>query len=91
MVMLLVYDLLFLLLILHMNKRGAGWDDRHRLALINGALGFFLVLGPLTVGPQYPVMYFSNPVFLFVLGLIYWKVSKRYSSTDLEPKLRGSI
>ena len=47
--------------------------------LINGALSFFLVLGPLTVGTQYPVMYFSNPVFLLVLGLIYWKVAKRYS------------
>jgi len=91
MVILLMYDLLFLLLILHMNKRGAGWDDRHRLALINGALGFFLVLGPLTVGPQYPVMYFSNPLFLLVLGLIYWKVAKRYSSTDLEPKLTGIV
>jgi len=91
MVILLMYDLLFLLLILHMNKRGAGWDDRHQLALINGALCFFLVLGPLTVGPQYPVMYFSNPLFLLVLGLIYWKVAKRYSSTDLEPKLTGIV
>jgi len=79
MFVLLVYDLLVLLLILWWNKWGSAWDDRHRLALINGALSFFLVLGPLTVGTQYPVMYFSNPVFLLVLGLIYWKVARRYS------------
>jgi hypothetical protein len=82
MLVLLVFDLLILLLILYWNKRGAAWDDRHRLALINGALCFFLVLGPLTVGSQYPVMYFSNPVFLLVLGLIYWKVDRRYSFSD---------
>jgi len=79
MIVLLVYDLLVLMVILWWNKRGAAWDDRHRLALINGALSFFLVLGPLTVGPQYPVLYYSNPVFLLVLGLIYWKVARRYS------------
>jgi hypothetical protein len=79
MIVLLVYDLLVLLLILWWNKRGAAWDDRHRLALINGALSFFLVLGPLTIGTQYPVMYFSNPVFLLLLGFIYWKVSRRCS------------
>ncbi len=33
MIVLVIYDILILLLILWWNKRGAAWDDRHRLAL----------------------------------------------------------
>jgi hypothetical protein len=47
------------------------------MALINGALSFFLVLGPLTTNGQYPVMYFSNPIFLFLLWLAYRSVKRR--------------
>ncbi len=49
----------------------AAWDDRRRLALVNGALAFFLVLAPLTIGAQYPVLYWSNPLFLFLLWMGY--------------------
>ena len=87
MIVLLVFDLLILLLILHWNKRGAAWDDRHRLALINGALCFFLILGPLTVGIQYPVMYYSNPVFLLILFLIARHVNRRVT----KPSSSGEI
>jgi drug/metabolite transporter (DMT)-like permease len=63
MILLAVFDLFLLWLIWYWSGRGAAWTDRHRITLINGALTFFLVLGPLTVGSQYPVMYFSNPAF----------------------------
>lgn len=77
MAILVIYDLLILGMILRWNKRGAAWDDRHRLALIIGAMSFFLIIGPLTVGSQYPVMYFSNPIFLALLWLAYRKVNQR--------------
>ena len=80
MIVLLVYDLLILALVLRWNRRGAAWDDRHRLALINGALCFFLILGPLTVGTQYPVMYYSDPVFLLILWLIARHVNRRVTN-----------
>jgi hypothetical protein len=77
MLSLIVFDLLMLWLILRMSGNGAAWDDRHRMALIIGALSFFLVIGPLTTNGQYPVMYFSNPIFLFLLWLAYRSVKKR--------------
>ncbi len=49
----------------------AAWDDRQRLAFVNGGLAFFLVLSPLTIGAQYPVLYWSNPLFLFLLWMGY--------------------
>ncbi len=53
------------------------WDDRQRLALINGALTFFLVLSPLTIGGQSPVLYWSNPIFLLALFVVYRRVARR--------------
>ncbi len=82
MILLALYDLFFLWLILRWNGRGEAWDDRHRLALICGALSFFLILGPLTTNGQYPVMYFSNPVFLLCLWLIYRRVNRRVVSEN---------
>jgi peptidoglycan/LPS O-acetylase OafA/YrhL len=87
MILLLIYDLLILALVLRWNRRGAAWDDRHRLALINGALSFFLILGPVTVGTQYPVMYYSNPVFLLILWLIARHVNRRVT----KPSSSGEI
>ncbi len=55
----------------------AAWDDRGRLALINGTLAFFLLLSPLTMGAQYPVLYWSNPLFLLGLTLVYRRVARR--------------
>jgi len=55
------------------------WDDRHRLALTFGALTFFLVLAPLTIGTQYPVLYWSNPLFLFLLWMGYRRRASRLS------------
>jgi hypothetical protein len=77
MVLIAGFDGLCLWLVLRWNRRGAAWDDRHRLALINGALSFFLILTPLTIGSQYPVLYFSNPVFLAGLWLTAWWVARR--------------
>ncbi len=72
---LVVFDFLILFLILRWNGNGLAWDDRHRMALVNGALSFFLIFGILIVGGQYPIMYFSNPVFLLLLWWAYRKVS----------------
>jgi hypothetical protein len=77
MLSLLFFDLFMLWLILRMSGNGASWDDRHRMALIIGALSFFLILGPLTTNGQIPVMYFSNPIFLFLLWLAYRSVKRR--------------
>lgn len=71
------FDMFILWLILRWSGNGAAWDDRHRVALVNGALSLLLVLGPLTAGNQYPVMYFSNPVFLLLLWLAARTVSRR--------------
>jgi lipid-A-disaccharide synthase-like uncharacterized protein len=73
----LVYCLFILWLILRWSGNTHQWDDRHRMALISGALSFFLIFGPLSTNGQYPVMYFSNPVFLLLLWLAYRKVNKR--------------
>jgi hypothetical protein len=79
MLLLALFDVFVLWLVLRWNRNGAGWEDRHRLALINGALCFFLVMGPLTTNGQYPIMYFSNPLFLLWLWWIYRRVSRRFS------------
>jgi len=80
MILLALYDLFILWLVLRWNGEGKAWDDRHRLALICGALSFFLILGPLTTNGQYPVMYFSNPVFLLGLWLLYRRINQRVIS-----------
>ncbi len=77
MLLLVIFDLFILWLILRWSGNGAAWDDRHRLALVNGALSLFLVLGMLTAGNQYPVMYCSNPIFLLLLWLAARKVGQR--------------
>ncbi len=77
MLILTVFDLGVLFLVLRWNGNGAAWDDRHRMALIAGGLSFFLIFVPLFTQGQYPVMYFSNPIFLLSLGIAYWRVKKR--------------
>lgn len=72
-------------LILRWSGNGRAWDDRHRLALVSGALSFFLLFGPLMTDGQYPVMYFSNPIFLALLGWVYHRVSHRVRSENESP------
>ncbi len=73
MILIALYDLFLLWLVRRGNGDFEAWDDRHRLALINGTLALFLILMPLATDGQYPVMYFSNPIFLVLL----WWVSRR--------------
>jgi hypothetical protein len=69
MLLLILWYLLLLWLILRWSGNGCAWDDRHRIALVNGALSLLLVFGPLAVGDRYPVMYWSHPLFLLLLWL----------------------
>lgn len=82
MLIITLIDLSILWIIQHWNGYGSLWDDRHRLALICGSLSFFLILGPLTTNGQYPVMYFSNPIFLALLWWVYHKVNHRVKSEN---------
>jgi hypothetical protein len=45
MIFLVLLDVVTLSLILRWSNHGAGWDDRHRLALIAGFLAFFIYFG----------------------------------------------
>lgn len=78
-----LFDLFVLWLILRWSGNGTKWDDRHRLALIIGALSFFLILG--LIDGQYPIMYVSNPVFLAILWWFYRKVSQRVKAEKESP------
>jgi hypothetical protein len=79
------FDLFILWLVLRWNGQGRGWDDRHRLALICGPLCFFLIIGPLTTNGQYPIMYFSNPIFLALLWWVYRRISQRVKGENESP------
>jgi hypothetical protein len=68
----------FVLWLLHRLSGGfIAWDDRHRIALVNGALMLLLALVPLTSGAQYPITYITNPIFILLLWLAARCVNKR--------------
>ncbi|MGB8982488.1 MAG: hypothetical protein WCC12_11475 [Anaerolineales bacterium] len=77
MLLLALFDYFLLWLILRWSGHAKAWDDRHRLALINGSLSFFLIAVPLTTNGQYPIMYFSSPVMLLLLWWVSRKVNQR--------------
>lgn len=83
MILLALYDLFLLWLVVRWSGAGQSWDDRHKLALITGSLSFFLILGPLTTNGQYPIMYFSNPIFLLGLWWADRRVSKRVGAENV--------
>jgi hypothetical protein len=80
MLLLALYDLSLLWLVRRWNGNFAAWDDRHRIALINGSLTFFLLLGPLTIGGEYPIMAVSNPFFFFTLLWFAHKTDQRVNA-----------
>ncbi len=86
MLLIALFDLLILWLILRWSGDAQNWDDRHRLALINGALSLFLILMPLVTNGRYPVMYFSNPVLLVILWWVARKVNRRVKN-ELPPAI----
>ncbi len=77
MLLIALLDLLILWLILRWSGNAQNWDDRHRLALINGALSLFLIGMPLFTNGKYPVMYFSNPVLLVLMWWVSQRVNRR--------------
>jgi hypothetical protein len=77
MLLLALFDYLILQLVLRWNGDGKSWDDRHRLAFINGSLSWFLIMVPLTTDGRYPIMYFSNPIMLALLWWVFRKVNQR--------------
>jgi len=78
MVLLVLFAAGVCLLLKWWTSNWSAWDDRHRIALVIGALSFFLIMGPITTNGQYPVMWYSNPVFLFLLWLAYRRVARNY-------------
>lgn len=70
-------DIIVLWLTLRWSSNFHKWDDRHRMSFLSGILFFFLVLSPMTIGAEYPILYISNPIFIFFLWLIYHKTKKR--------------
>jgi hypothetical protein len=77
MLLLILFDLFVLRLVLRWSGDGKSWDDRHRLALINGALSWFLIMVPITTDGQYPIMYLSSPVLLILLWWVARKINQR--------------
>ena len=60
-----------------MSGSFAAWDDRHRIALVNGALMFFLIFILLGMGTQVPIVYVTNPILITLLWLAARRVNKR--------------
>lgn len=89
MLLVALFDLLILRLVLRWSGNAQSWDDRHRLALVNGGLSFFLVLGPLVSQGRYPIMYFSNPIFLVLLGWVAYKVKQRVKA-EIQTTMQSS-
>jgi hypothetical protein len=75
-----LFDLFVLWLILRWSGDAQKWDDRHRLALVNGTLSLFLILTPLATQGKYPSMYLSNPILLVLLWWVAHKVNQRVKS-----------
>lgn len=80
MLLLVIYDLLFLQVILKYSRRQF-WGDTHRIALICGALSFFLVFTIPSLAVQHPIVYFTNPLFLLLLWLVVRHVKGRPSQS----------
>lgn len=72
-----LFDLFILWLIRRWSGDARDWDDRHRFALVSGMLSLFLILTPLATNGRYPIMYFSNTVFLILLWWVSRKVNHR--------------
>jgi hypothetical protein len=72
-----IFDIFILWLALRWSGNFTNWDDRHRQSFIAGILVFFLAISPLTIGTEYPILYFSNPVYIFILWLVYRKTKIR--------------
>lgn len=85
MLLVTAWHLVVLWLVLRWSGNGAAWNDRHRMALIAGALSFFLIFVPLTTQGQHPIMYFSNPIFLLLLWLAYRHVKKEVEPQIIKP------
>lgn len=78
--MLALYTAVLIWLIRRMSGGFAAWDDRHRIALVNGTLMFFLVFVPLVAGAQYPITYITNPIFLILLWWAGRRIDKRLNT-----------
>lgn len=64
-------------LVLRWRGNGWYWNDRHKLALINGSLSCLLILGIISTNGQHPIIYFSNPILLVLLWWVYRRVTER--------------
>lgn len=83
------------LLVLWLARRWSGngllWDDRHRLALLNGVLSFFLIITALLAGSTYPVIYVTSPLFLLGLAWLYHRVAHRTAAAGKSPEAASRL
>lgn len=81
MLLIAVFDLFLLWLILRWSGSAQSWDDRHRLALLSGALSLFLILTPIVTNGKNPSMFLSNPILLLLLWWVARRVNQRMKGT----------
>jgi hypothetical protein len=77
MLLLAAFDLLILWVALRWSRGATTWDDRLRLALINGALTLLLVMTMLTAGDRYPILYVTHPLYILLLAWAAYRVGRR--------------
>jgi hypothetical protein len=77
MILIGAFDLFLLWLILRWSGNARGWDDRHRLALIGGPVAMLMVIQLLAAGGRNPLLYFTNPLVLFLSWRIYRRIERR--------------
>ena len=74
--------LLLLWLVMRWSGNGAAWDDRHRMSLVSGALSLFIIVVLLATGPEFPLIYFTHPIFLLLLWLAGRSVRRRVLAAE---------
>jgi hypothetical protein len=70
-------------LVVMLSRRGASWDDRHRVAVAFGILSVFILLAPVR---EFGEQQGDNPAGMTLVGalslalllLLWWKVRRRY-------------
>ncbi len=89
-ILIILLDLVAGFVILRMSSNGFGWTERHQVALVSGALAFFVLLAPITEITQRQ----RDPsgltfIALVAVGLLYL-LSRRIRKREQKQKLQQS-